>query len=322
MWHLEASNNTVEEFKKWYYQDIKKDIERSPLSSAIKDILLGKESDGNTILEHLLTDHPKALYSLNDKVTKQIEEVIKGLRDEEKREVWEKIRDVFGYEKRISQDRDTSYKLARLIGTDTCVYCNRIYTYTIDETINDVRSRVVRPDFDHWIPKAEFPLTSMSFFNLIPSCPICNRNVKNRHDFKYGTHVHPYESSPKPQFSFRYVPLNGSEWDVKLDKLTGKEEATAGLLHTEDIYKGHANKEVKDIIDFVHAYPPEYIRDLFQGVRDHGKIKITPEEAYRYLMGTELKEINDLNRPLSKLKRDIIKQACEDVGIDILQIFK
>lgn len=320
MWHLEAKDSVVKDFKELFYNDIEASIRNSALPQAVKNILLGNSQDGTPVLVHLLTDKPSDLYPLNANLESRINDAMIHFSDAKKKDVWDDIRSLFGYETRISGDREVSYKIARCIGTDTCVYCNRIYTYTIDDNIQDVNGRIVRPDFDHWLPKAENPLVSMSFFNLIPSCPICNRNIKLKKEFKFGTHVHPYDTNGEPHFSFRYQPLKSNEWDVILDSPNPSEKATAELLHTEELYKGHANKEVKDIIDFVHSYTPEYIRDLFEGAIKNARIKVSPEDAYRYLLGTELRSTKDLNRPLSKLKRDILKQACSDIGIDIMEI--
>ncbi len=54
-------------------------------------------------------------------------------------------------------------------------------------------SNLMNPQLDHWLPKSKFPLLQLSFFNLIPSCEICNTRVKKTREFMKDVHVHPYD---------------------------------------------------------------------------------------------------------------------------------
>lgn len=80
------------------------------------------------------------------------------------------------------------YDLASSLNVTTCPYCNRNYTVTVDR-----KKRTTRPDFDHFLPKKDYPLFGLSFYNLVPSCLICNRSVKNQQEVIYGEVIHPYE---------------------------------------------------------------------------------------------------------------------------------
>lgn len=51
----------------------------------------------------------------------------------------------------------------------TCPYCNRQYTFTIDN-----KHTKTAPEYDHFYDKAHYPLLAVSFYNLIPSCHTCN----------------------------------------------------------------------------------------------------------------------------------------------------
>lgn len=68
--------------------------------------------------------------------------------------------------------RYCAYDLARNIDLNTCVYCNRNYTSTVE--------KITRPQFDHYFSQTQHPLLALSFFNLIPSCAICNSNIKGK----------------------------------------------------------------------------------------------------------------------------------------------
>src|SRR5262245_35987224 len=45
------------------------------------------------------------------------------------------------------------YDLAKALNVKTCPYCNRNYTVTVSQN----KERTVRPDFDHFLPKKNYP---------------------------------------------------------------------------------------------------------------------------------------------------------------------
>ncbi len=69
----------------------------------------------------------------------------------------------------------SAYKFVETIDLKTCPYCNRNYTFIVDE-----ESGKLRPEIDHFYPKSIYPFLSMSFYNLIPSCPICNHTKSSK----------------------------------------------------------------------------------------------------------------------------------------------
>lgn len=307
MWYLPfPKEDTLTWYKEKFLDDIEQSI-KDTVRQTVKDKILpdGKKD----ILEKLLIAPPEELYALNAK----LEEEIKNLGDE--KAIKGEIFNAFDYKGRISSDKTVAYELAKKIGTRTCVYCNRIYSFTV-ETVDG--KAVARPDFDHWLPKDQHPLLSMSFFNLIPSCPICNRSIKLRTDFEYGKHVHPYQSKEERQFSFQYEASPGNEWKLKLANCSPEESATAEILKTEEVYKPYANCEVKDILDFAYANPPEYLMDLKEKVLKAYGGSISKEHAYRLVFGSEMKASVFSDRPLSKMKRDVLMQLQEALKIDLI----
>lgn len=309
MWHLSfPTDETLEWYKELFFDSIVESVRKSTLKKVVKTLLLS--NDGKDYIEKLLVLPPKDLYPLNAKLEKELKKL--GGYDTTKN----KIRAAFDYEGHISGDKVVAYKLAKKIGTRTCVYCNRIYSFTIE--MEDGKT-VARPDFDHWLPKDKHPLLSMSFFNLIPSCPICNRSIKHRKDFEYGKHVHPYASTEETSFRFQYVPLPANQWKLTLANASTEELATAEILKTEDIYKPYANSEVKDLLDFAYKNSPEYLTELRNKVMVSFGGTITKEYAYRMIFGTELNASLFLDRPLSKMKRDVLGQLQESLGIELVE---
>lgn len=60
------------------------------------------------------------------------------------------------------------------MGISTCHYCDTAYI-NIYHMGKKLRSHF---DIDHFLPKSKCPVLSLSLFNLIPSCPVCNERLK------------------------------------------------------------------------------------------------------------------------------------------------
>ena len=70
----------------------------------------------------------------------------------------------------------------------------------------------------------------------------------------------------------------------------------------------HGPLEVKEIMEFAQAYNYTYLRDLYEKMKkDLQFVGYTQEEVYRILFGTEAIASQFLDRPLSKLKHDILE---------------
>lgn len=218
-----------------------------------------------------------------------------------------------------SSSKSKAFWLAKAVGKNTCVYCNRQYVFTVEKGDGNVaEDRIVRPVFDHWFPKSTHPLLSLSLFNLIPSCHICNSSVKGSDEYTLGTHIHPYvHEDGHPDFKFKVAAAAKKEllWEVKLDAAPrSKEERTIKDLCLDEIYSMHGATEVNDLMEFKKKYSAGYLIQLMHDVLNKavdGGQSLTLEDVYRMLFGTELKEENFLDRPLSKMKHDIL----HDMGV-------
>lgn len=64
------------------------------------------------------------------------------------------------------------------VSTERCAYCNQGIVYPLD----------------HYLPKSKFPLLSINFLNLIPSCSDCNftLNKLSLSSKRYPSPIHPY----------------------------------------------------------------------------------------------------------------------------------
>ncbi|MDR1180638.1 MAG: hypothetical protein LBL13_01480 [Bacteroidales bacterium] len=93
-------------------------------------------------------------------------------------------------------------EFVRKKGLRVCPYCGRNYIFSVKSNGIDVK-----PHIDHFIPKAEFPFLSFSYYNLIPSCETCNVSCKKEKkpltddNMSYKI-LNPYEYKDNSIFSF------------------------------------------------------------------------------------------------------------------------
>ncbi|AXG71453.1 hypothetical protein KORDIASMS9_03710 [Kordia sp. SMS9] len=204
----------------------------------------------------------------------------------------------------ISSPKLYAYQLAENLDRTTCTYCNRLYTNTVKTKDG---AKVMRPQFDHWFPKSKFPLLALSFYNLIPSCSVCNSSTKGDTLFELNSHYHPYDKDILDKFTFSYdYEKSLDEYTVKIAHNTAdiKAEKTFKDLNLATIYNAHTS-ELKDLITIEKKYTKSYIDTIQKSYPSSG---LSYDEVYRLAFGTEYKEENFHQRPFSKFKKDILAE--------------
>ncbi len=275
MWHLEKpSTKDLDDFAKRLLPSLITRIEGSSvLTQGVKDLLLppllgGGKNDER--LKALLVSEPIRLYWLSEGIMKRIipgynvselpdyARAVKAINKSSaqialigKYAILRDLEEVFSYTKALGGNKYRSYTITAAANHNTCVYCNRQYSFNIERNggKND-NDRIARPALDHWFPKSLFPLMSLSYYNLIPSCTICNSVAKSDDVWLLTTHIHPYLTSPDvPKFRFRYKVGLGSSWEICFDKLAGIEKTTVESLFLKEAYQAHSGLEVADLIE-------------------------------------------------------------------------
>lgn len=279
------------------------------------------DTQNEYILRHLLIDKPTDAKKLVDMLCKQL---IPGYDEKEleclaklwknpkstdslvqKYELLKRLSKVFDYDELISKRQSLAYWITKTKNVNTCTYCNRQYVFTVEDTDGE---KIARPELDHWFPKKLYPLLALNYYNLIPSCSICNSSIKGDTIFSLETHVHPHEYPyDNPRITFRANPMADGEWGVDIETTEAKEEKMIEDFALREIYGLHGPIEVKDLERFVRENNREYIDTLFLKVLDDFCGVYSQEEVYRMLFGTEPKPENFRNRPSSKLKYDLLK---------------
>ncbi len=203
--------------------------------------------------------------------------------------------------------------LSEKLGIKCCPYCNRNYTSSHQTYYKDIRGEVtekyVFPEFDHFYPKENYPLLAVSFYNLIPSCNICNTHFKqNREPDKI---FNPYKIVGTNHFAFKNFPVDVStlygaksnivlDFDYNSDAITNEEiKNSIEFFGIKDTYEKCHSKLVEDIIYKRLAFSDRYIKEL------QATYKISFEDAYRIVFETYFQDEKLYKRPFSKLKKDI-----------------
>lgn len=219
-----------------------------------------------------------------------------------------------GYNKFSTKNSDEyrAYNLANTLKIDVCPYCNKNYTYTI----MNKSKQYSRPDFDHFLPKEKYPYFALSFYNLIPSCQICNRTLKHTKEFTLNTHLHPYQddfNSVKKFTTTKPLVLCNKENEFEIifknksldETLVKKADKNIKDLALELQYNRHKDivLELKDRYDL---YNDASIQVL---LKDTLIFKNKGEEYIKSLiMCSSIKDKNINKRPLSKLIKDISEE--------------
>ncbi|GAB3928120.1 hypothetical protein [Larkinella terrae] len=101
-----------------------------------------------------------------------------------------------------------------------CPYCNDCHTHKV-KTTDDEK---ILYEFDHFIPKVIAPYLSLSFFNLIPACHVCNSNLKGTTIFNLNEYAHPYNDDLHSWVNFsidRPVDINDeNSFDIEIKTKT------------------------------------------------------------------------------------------------------
>ncbi|MBQ4802359.1 hypothetical protein J8L88_05775 [Aquimarina sp. MMG015] len=276
-------------------------------------------------LNDLVTSKPDKLFQLNKKLyqnkeglsfetykkfcCQQERKLLKQVTIDKYKAFNKEVLDIINYENWfITSQKQYDYQLAEGLNRRTCTYCNRIYTSTMKTQKN---KKLMRPQFDHWYPKSKFPLLALSFYNLIPSCSICNSSAKSDVLFDLETHLHPYvDKDSLKRFSFSYEYSKSlDQYNIKLyptkqDSKDKKAVRTFDDFNLSIMYNANV-PELKDLIQTKKAYTKSYIDNMMSAYPD---AHLSYKETYRLAFGTEYNEEDFHKRPFSKFKKDILQQ--------------
>lgn len=201
----------------------------------------------------------------------------------------------------------------RKLELKACVYCNA--NYTISDSDGEGYY-----DLDHWKPKSFYPFLCISFFNLQPSCPSCNRR-KSASDTPFfglwddtgsrNLDVLKFHLEERSLVNY-LVFLKREMLKVKLDAADNWNQAqrdirdnTEERLHIEARYAEHS-----DYTEEIVWKSKIYNASMIQSFRDSRFGALIPKQAdlERFVLGTYTDPEDIHKRPLTRLAIDVAKQ--------------
>lgn len=217
------------------------------------------------------------------------------------------LKEIFCYEKFSLDDKWNRHIFLKNTGITVCPYCNRQYITFYSTSDGKNRSTA---DLDHFYSQKKFPYLSLNIHNFVPSCPICNRNLKKEQEIGIYPYTEEFGKNAKFKilnFKKDIVPENlNFKVIIEYDKINEKIKKNIEVFKLKEIYEVSHNKYILDMLNSVKINPKEHIESIanvFTSSEEKEKeiIKKLDEiskQAYRYRIKN--------NEPLSKLTKDIL----------------
>lgn len=203
-------------------------------------------------------------------------------------------------------------------GVSVCPYCNRNFVDIIEvDTDGNYCGRTY--EMDHFFSKSKYPMLAVSFYNLIPVCPACNR-IKGDKELSF----YPYDNDnyDKDGIVFSYNIKSASLVDEgSLDIVVkSKNEAMSNdvqILYLDELYQAHRDVAL-EVIQKAQCQSKGYLDGLTTQLE---KLFPTKKDSYRLVYGNYF-DVEDWNkRPLSKMTYDIAKETLGYYGIDLDELY-
>lgn len=203
-------------------------------------------------------------------------------------------------------------EVARRLNVKSCPYCNMHYTLYANEPRKRSVNKLARFQFDHFFDKAQYPMLSMSFYNLIPSCGVCNQGKSTG---QLALEYNPYYSDIHWQFHFELTdPLGpytaarvNDEIEVELVPEAGVNKKDfdkyAEMFHLKALYGRHGDV-VQEVFDKAYEEPYYLNPANFGFLSDR-----YPDYLERLWLGNYTSPEEIEKRPMAKFMQDMWKQA-------------
>ena len=293
-----------------YLEEIANDYDNA--ANPAKNLLVLQPKEFESLIKKYEDPQRFGLVKLDRDLVYRIQAGGKNKGKEYKKKYWELIVDAMHYEKYV---RPIMVPLIEALGIRTCVYCNLQYALTIDHSQGLF-------ELDHRYPKSKYPYLCTTFYNLQPSCPTCNHGKKDdTADFGLYTdnpaELHPFHLLTTPQLYLQKRRLNVKYINIRLVASKPMDAAMCQLAasHESDFQINSTYAVVKDVAEETiwrcKAFDDTY-KELF--VKNFPEL-YSKDALHRFVFGVYSDDNNVHQRPLTKLKRDIMK----DMGVVITE---
>lgn len=207
------------------------------------------------------------------------------------------------------------------VGIEVCPYCGRNYIFSVAKRTKTNPNTRVKPQIDHFLPKTDYPYLALNYYNLIPSCTLCNMSPCKWTNDPIGIdHSHEYLMQPyefrKEDIVFGYIPTTSIYKDFSVSiimdcKKRELEEGYKGWLVLDKLYGKHNGVVTRMFVQLDSIVAREYKKYL------KNKFKVPLpflEEMPKMMFGYDLDDSQAPFIALHKFKKDIFNQIKKDVG--------
>ncbi|HUW08068.1 MAG TPA: hypothetical protein VMW01_17655 [Williamwhitmania sp.] len=204
-----------------------------------------------------------------------------------------------------------AHKIIETIGLKTCPYCNAMLTVVTNSKNGNKKSRF---QLDHFFPKSKYPLLSISFFNLIPSCGNCNITKSSR-NVTLGLDFHLYANdTPLEGFTFQITKCSEAKYRLS----NNRDDIEVGFKHGQDGNTKYATNHDKTYgISELYNTQIDIVEELFWKSKAYSAsrikelsliLKIDEALVHRMVIGSYIDKEDIHKRPLTKFTQDIARQ--------------
>lgn len=215
-----------------------------------------------------------------------------------------KIENIFNYS--AHRQKEIFMEHFKKLNIKSCPFCNNNYVYFYKK---DDKKYNTLATLEHYYTKAKFPQLSLSFYNLIPSCSICNSKFKGDKTHE-GNILHPYYEcfDEKAKFSVSVDTL-GIEKDIELEvsikSIDERCNSSIERFQLDKIYKQH-NDIAKEIWNKAQVYNQSRIDELYESF--YKGLGYSKEDVKNFAFCSYLDKKDIHKRNHTKLTQDILKQ--------------
>lgn len=260
-----------------------------------------------------------------------------------KKRVQNKLKKIFHAEYKYfySDPVFNAYQFQNLLDVNICPLCGTQFIFLYESSNGSTRGTL-----DHFIDKGKYPIFSVSIYNLIPACKVCNSDFKGQKTVDLENYYTPYQKGITEYIKFRkkliadeetkVVPEIIENLRIKVDKeidyvsailginddfviqidyssapseIAKKIKGNIALFKIEEIYNIYHKHFIREQIRKAYVYNYVYRKQL---MHNFSNLFITEEEV-RSLIVPKIEDDNKYI--LNKLIRDIVLIETEEFTI-------
>jgi len=275
--------------------------------------------------ETILIGGPDRLEAVVKRIESLPASVVQDLKNS-KHLLHQMVNKIFNYDSFIGRSPKGwgAYTLTQELKVDVCPYCNRQFISTYYSKGGKTRAAL-----DHFWDKTSHPYLAISFYNLIPSCTVCNSSFKGKKLFSLSDNIHPYVEGFGQDVKFKTgLRLNkdksgklivtdartlmGKNKHFKIELKTSgtpdfnrRAKANIKAFKLEELYELHKDY-VCEMLTKAQAYPDSRLKELSS--KPYQRLFPKKEDVKKMVIGNYIEEAELGKRVMAKFMRDLAEE--------------